>query len=65
MDEHKGGKERRKWKQLKIKPKSGQSTHHHEDYFLVRSVQMDVLIKKWHVTQQKTTQSAYNKNAEN
>ena len=36
---------KQKWKKLKVKQKSI-PTNVHPDYFLVKSVQMDVLIKK-------------------
>ena len=37
-----------KWRKLKIKPRKVNNVQqqHHEDYFLVQSVYMDVLIKK-------------------
>ena len=37
-----------KWRKLKIKPRKVYNVQqqHHEDYFLVQSVYMDVLIKK-------------------
>ena len=40
--------EKQKWRKLKIKPRkvNGNVQQHHEDYFLVQSVYMDVLIKK-------------------